>query len=135
MKFDTKIAVVVRNDLASWQALNVTSFLTSGIAGAVPLTGEDYRDASGKSYLPLFRQPVLIFAGDLVDLRRALEVCDQRDLATSIYTYEMFSTGHDAANRAVVRAVATKDLDLVGIATFGRRKAVDRAMSGLRLHP
>ena len=34
--FDTKIAIVLRNDLASWQALNVTAFLTSGIVAQFP---------------------------------------------------------------------------------------------------
>jgi hypothetical protein len=32
--FDTKIAIVVREDLATWQKLNVTAFLTSGVVGA-----------------------------------------------------------------------------------------------------
>ena len=44
--FDTKIAIVVRDDLATWQKLNVTAFLTSGIVGASPdIIGEAYRDA------------------------------------------------------------------------------------------
>ena len=34
MDFDTKIAIVVRDDLATWQKLNVTAFLTSGVTGA-----------------------------------------------------------------------------------------------------
>jgi hypothetical protein len=34
--FDTKIAILVLNDLANWQKLNVTAFLATGIAGAVP---------------------------------------------------------------------------------------------------
>jgi hypothetical protein len=34
--FETKIAIIVRDDLAVWQKLNVTAFLTSGIAGAHP---------------------------------------------------------------------------------------------------
>jgi len=29
MRFDTKIAIVVRGDLAGWQQLNVTAFLTN----------------------------------------------------------------------------------------------------------
>ena len=33
MEFDTKIAVVLRDDLAVWQKTNVTAFLVSGIAG------------------------------------------------------------------------------------------------------
>lgn len=32
MKFDTKIAIVVRADLPTWQKLNMTAFLASGIA-------------------------------------------------------------------------------------------------------
>ena len=33
MDFDTKIAIAVRDDLAVWQKLNVTAFITSGIIG------------------------------------------------------------------------------------------------------
>ncbi|MGO7202655.1 DUF2000 family protein, partial [Rhizobium ruizarguesonis] len=43
--FDTKIAVVLRNNLAGWQKLNVTAFLMTGIAGGHPeIIGEAYRD-------------------------------------------------------------------------------------------
>ena len=34
--FDTKIAIIIRDDLATWQKLNVTAFLMSGITGANP---------------------------------------------------------------------------------------------------
>ena len=57
--FDTKIAVILRQDLATWQKLNVTAFTISGIAASVEdVTGEPYRDGSGNVYLPMFRQPV-----------------------------------------------------------------------------
>ena len=46
--FDTKIAIVLRNDMAPWQALNVTAFLTSGIVAQSPeVIGEPYRDRAG----------------------------------------------------------------------------------------
>jgi hypothetical protein len=35
MRFETKIAVVLRDDLAVWQKTNVTAFLVSGIAGTL----------------------------------------------------------------------------------------------------
>jgi hypothetical protein len=47
----------------------------------------------------------------------------------------MFRTGHDEANRAVVAAVATADLDLVGIALHGPKNAVDKVLKGAHLHP
>ena len=64
MRFDTKIVVVVRDDLENWQRLNVTAFLASGIAANPDLLGEPYFDADGTRYLPLFRQPVLVMEGD-----------------------------------------------------------------------
>jgi hypothetical protein len=64
MRFDTKIAIAVREDLATWQKLNVTAFLASGIATAdAELIGEPYADADGTPYHAMFRQPVLVFEG------------------------------------------------------------------------
>ena len=74
MEFSTKIAVVLRDDLAVWQKANVTAFLVSGVAGTNPETvGEPYRDASGNEYLPMFVQPVLVYEADATALRRAFE--------------------------------------------------------------
>ena len=43
--FDTKIAIIIRDDLATWQKLNVTAFLMSGITGANPgIVGKTYED-------------------------------------------------------------------------------------------
>ena len=136
MRFETKIAIVVREDLAGWQQLNVTAFLASGIAAAFGDTiGKPYEDGSGNRYLELFRQPVLVYAGDAASLGTVRERAVSRDMATAIYTEDMFSTGHDEANRAVVRAVAAADLRLAGIAVYGPRNAVDKVCQGLSLHP
>lgn len=46
-QFDTKIAIVLREDLAVWQKTNAAAFLVSGFAAAAPdLVGEDYVDGS-----------------------------------------------------------------------------------------
>jgi hypothetical protein len=59
--FDTKIAIVVRDDLATWQKLNVTAFLMSDITAAnTELIGEKYVDKEGKFHLPMSRQPVIV---------------------------------------------------------------------------
>ncbi len=135
MEFDTKIAVVLREDLAVWQKANVTAFLVSGIAGTAPETvGEPYVDASGNRYLPMFRQPVLVYGSDGAGLRRAYERALSRDVELAIYTNELFTTGHDGANRAAVAAVTAEELDLVGIALRADRKLVDRIVDRLRPH-
>ena len=132
MRFETKLAVVVRDDLAAWQKLNVTAFLVSGFAATVPgITGEPYRDGSGEGYQPMFVQPVLVFGADAPGLRRAFERSRERGLVPAVYTAELFATGHDEANRAAVAAVPTAELDLVGIAVHGDRRVVDAALRGL----
>jgi hypothetical protein len=136
VQFETKIAVVLRDDLAAWQKTNVTAFLVSGIAGTVPgVVGEPYQDASGNEYLPMFIQPVLVYEADASALRRAYDRAMDRGVIPAIYTNELFTTNHDEANRAAVARVDSQDLDLVGIAFRAERKTVDKVVDRLRLHP
>lgn len=136
MRFDTKIAIVVAEDLAAWQKLNVTAFLASAVAGGVPgVIGERYEDGSGHTYLPMFRQPVLIYAADAQALRRVRGQATDRGMDVAVYIEEMFKTGHDEANRAAVLAVTAEEMPLVGVAVHGPRNAVDKVLKGLRLHP
>jgi hypothetical protein len=136
VQFDTKIVVVLRDELEVWQKANVTAFLVSGIAATDPGTvGEPYVDASGTRYLPMFRQPVLVYAADAAGLRRAYERARTRDVELAIYTRELFATGHDEANRAEVAAVPSDELDLVGIAFRAERRTADKVLDKLRPHP
>ncbi|MGK9169355.1 DUF2000 domain-containing protein [Inquilinus limosus] len=136
MRFDTKITVVLREDLPVWQKLNVTAFTVAGLAGTRPeLIGEPYRDGSGNLYLPMFRQPVLIFAGPAEALKAAHARALARNLRMAIYTADLFATGYDEANRAAVKAVPAEALDLVGFALHEERKDIDKVLKGLSLHP
>ena len=137
MNFDTKIAIVLDEQLAVWQKANVTAFLISGIAGTDPeLVGEPYIDGSGNSYLPMCRQPILVYAADRPGLRRAYERAMARDVERlAIFTHDLFATPHDEANRAAVAAVSADELDLVGLALHAERKTVDKVLDKLRPHP
>lgn len=135
VRFDTKLAVLLRDDLAAWQRLNVTAFLVSGFAGVQPdLVGPAYADADGTAYLPMFRQPVLVFAGDRGTVKAAHARAVSRGLPLAVFTADLFATGNDVDNRAAVRAVRRDDLDLVGLAVHGPRTAVDKVLKGATLH-
>jgi hypothetical protein len=134
--FTTKTVVLVRDDLRSWQRLNVTAFLVSGITAAhQELVGAPYHDADGQHYLKLLGIPVLVLEGTFDALANARHRAIQREITIAIYTRDMFATGHDADNRAVVAAVPGTDLDLVGIGILGPKNAVDKITKGARLHP
>ena len=135
MQFDTKIAVVIRNDLQAWQKLNVTAFLAGGIAAAFPkCIGDPYEDGSGTPYHALIGQPILIYGADSAALTRALDRALSRNVKPAVYTEDMFKTTHDAANREVVKAVARADLNLVGLAFRADRKLIDKVIDGLKFH-
>jgi hypothetical protein len=134
--FDTKIAIVVREDLQVWQKLNVTAFMMSGVVGDTPgLIGEMYRDSAGNSFHALSIQPVIVLAADAETManvhRRALE----RGVRHALYIEEMFSTGHDAANRAVVADCNPETAKVVGVGLRADRKIVDKITKGARMHP
>ena len=133
--FDTKIALVLLEDLAVWQKLNVSAFLTSGILGAnEKLLGEPYADADGNTYTPLIIQPVVVLSASESEIQRTYARAMGRDVNLAIYIEDMFSTGHDAANRAAVSLHKSDALNLVGIAMREDKKVVDKVTKGLKLH-
>jgi hypothetical protein len=135
MQFDTKVAIVVREDLAVWQKLNVTAFLTSGVIGAdASLLGEDYQDAAGNRYAPLLVQPVIVLSCDGEKLKTIYRRAMDRGAKLSIYIEEMFSTGHDAANRETVKVRQPEEMSLVGLALREERKLVDKITKGAKMH-
>jgi len=121
--FDTKIAIVLRDDLAVWQKLNVTAFLTSGIVGAnAGIIGERYEDAAGNTYNSLAIQPMIVLSadGDLIKTiyRRAME----RGTRLSLYI-------------ATVRQYRPEAMKIVGLALREDKKTVDKITKGAKMHP
>ncbi|MFK3777185.1 DUF2000 family protein [Agrobacterium sp. NPDC089420] len=133
--FDTKIAVILRDDLAVWQKLNVTAFLMSGIVAQTgEIIGEPYRDGAGNVYNPLSIQPVVVMATDQEALRKIHLRSLERNVTTSLYIEEMFSTGHDVANRQVFSEFSPDNARVVGMALRADKKIVDKITKGAKLH-
>ncbi|NRP18517.1 hypothetical protein LPJGGPFB_01748 [Ensifer adhaerens] len=133
--FDTKFAIVLREDLATWQKLNVTAFLATGIAGQKPaIIGEAYRDGAGNVYNALSVQPIIVLSADGATLGQIQRRAIEREIRTSVYVDAMFSTGHDSANRAVFAETRPGDAKVAGIAVHADKKLVDKITKGAKLH-
>lgn len=132
--FDTKIKIILRNDLAPWQELNVTAFLISGIAGTQDIIGEPYIDADGIQYLPMSQQPIMIHTANVEQLRDIMKKAIEKGMAVTIYTYELFTTYNDEDNRTEIAKYKTDELDLVGIGIRGKKNYLDRITKGVDMH-
>ena len=132
--YGTKIVVVLRDDLAPWQCANVTAFLIGGVASNPSIIGKPYADASGKSYLPLLRQPVFVFEANAVDMKRTYDRTVSREVAFSIFPNDIFTTNNDEDNRTAVRALNSDSMHLAGLAFHTDAKVADKIISGLTRH-
>ena len=132
--FDTKIAIVLRDDLLPWQTLNVTAFLTGGIvAQDHEVIGDVYRDRAGHNYNALIRQPIIVLSASKETLKKVHNRSLNRGVKSSLYIEEMFSTGHDDANRAVFAEYDPEDAKVVGIALHSDKKLVDKITKGAKM--
>ena len=133
MIYETKTALVLRRDLAGWQMANVAAFLAGGLAGThAHMMGEPYRDASGKAYTALIREPVFVYGGTVEELRRTHQRALSRELVPAVYIEAMFKTTNDDDNRVAFAAAPVDALDFVGIGVHGPRKTVDKVVNGLK---
>jgi hypothetical protein len=136
MIFTTKFAIVLREDLETWQKLNVTAFLTSGIIGANPnLIGAPYEDAAGGIYHALLIQPAIVLSAPAERMQEIFRRARERPLRFSLYIDDMFSTSHDDANRDAVRQRNPDDMRIAGVGLHGERNVIDKITKGARLHP
>ncbi|MDA1079888.1 MAG: DUF2000 domain-containing protein [bacterium] len=134
MMFNTKIVVVLRDDLAPWQCANVTAFLSGGIASDPNIIGKPYADATGREYLPLLRQPVFVFEGNADELKRTYDRAISREIAFSIFPNDIFATNNDDDNRGAVLKLNPESFNLAGLAFHTDAKIADKVTSGLKRH-
>lgn len=133
---DNKLVLVLKNDLLSWQKLNVAAFLASSIAIEFPETrGSAFINASGSVYLPFIKYPILIYkAENKAELDRAFNRAKERGLHIGIYTEPLFTTKNEAENHVEIANCTDQDQVLVGIAMYGESRKVDKAVDKLKLH-
>lgn len=136
MAYDNKIAIVIKDELETWQKLNVASFLASSVAIKFPDThGKPFVNGSNSTYLPFIKHPILIYKADSgAEIKRAFTRAKERDINIGIYTAELFATKNEEDNLIEVAKHTDENQNLVGIVMYGDAKKVSKALDGLKFH-
>lgn len=136
MTYDEKIAIVLREDLQTWQKLNVAAFLASSVAIKFPEThGAEFINASGSVYLPFVKHPMLVYAASTQDeIQRAFRRAKERGLNIGIYTEPLFATKNEEENHVEIAKCTDENQVLVGLIIYGENRKVNKALDGLRFH-
>ncbi len=136
MTYENKIAIIIKDDLQTWQKLNVASFLASSVAIQFPEThGAKFVNASGSEYLPFIKHPILIYKTDTQqDINRAFQRAKERGLHIGIYTEPLFATKNESENHLEIAKFSDEEQILVGIVIYGESKKVNKALDGLKFH-
>ncbi len=136
MSYENKIAIVIKNDLQTWQKLNVASFLASSVAIQFPDThGKAFVNASNSTYLPFIKHPILIFGAENSEqIKRAFNRAKERELHIGIYTEPLFATKNEEENLVEIAKYTDNEQNLVGIVVYGDVKKVNKALDGLKFH-
>lgn len=134
--YENKVAIIVLDNLLSWQKLNVVSFLGGSIAIDKPEThGESFITSDGKRFFSFIKNPILIYkAENNESIKRAFNRASDRDLSIGIYTKSLFNTRSGEENIIEIKKYASRELDLAGIIIYGPNKKVDKALNGLKFH-
>ena len=77
---------------------------------------------------------MVVLEADLSVLKKIHNRILGRSLFCSIYIEDMFSPGHDEANRGTVKNYSSEDLPVVGLALREEKKIVDKVTKGAKLH-
>ena len=134
--YTNKIGIIIRDDLKTWQKLNVTAFLASAVAIEFPeLHGGHLVTASNSIYMPFLKQPIVIYKADGIEqMKRAFKRAKERELHIGIYSYPLFATMTEEDNLKTMASVTDDEQDLVGLVFYGDVKKVNKAVDGLKFH-
>ena len=132
LMFDTKVALIVRDDLAAWQKLNVVAFLATASpkrpkrSASLTRMRRDAADA-------MLGQPMLVFSADLNGLQAAHRRALSRELTIVPYVHAMFRPGTTRPT-ATCFGPAMRRISTSSGWRCAAEEAVDKAVKGLALH-
>ncbi|MBI3421080.1 MAG: DUF2000 domain-containing protein [Candidatus Sungbacteria bacterium] len=126
--FTRKMAVVVRKDLPSWQAMNTVGHCSAYLGNKMrePFDTGDCFSTKGHLAIPRNSQyPIIVLAADADTLVPLVREVRESGVLFLIFVREMIEHNDDAELQSRLQAIPDSDLDVFGIGMFGDKRVVD----------
>ena len=132
-----RIAIVLNDRLATWQAINVTGHLALALGNraAPEIMGQHpLVDASGIPHMGISRYPIIALRATAEQIRGVTHAARSRaELLTADYPWEMLDTDTDSELIAAMAAKAEASFEYLGLAILGPVRDVKSLTGALPL--
>lgn len=131
---ELRCVVVLNAGLASGKAVNAAAVLSLTLGQRHPhLVGPVLQDASGQQYPGLIPVGIPVLSAGNAQLRTLLERCGELQFDAIIFPQEGQMTVDYTAFSAAVSQIATGELNHLGLAIAGEKKALRKLTAKLKL--
>lgn len=131
---DERCVVILNEELPVGKAANAAAVLSLTLGQRYPhFVGESLVDGSGNSWPGLIPFGIPVLAANNTQLRSLLGQCAERQFDALIFPLEGQMTVDYPAFSAAVSQIATDDLQHLGLAIVGEKKALCKLTGKLKL--
>lgn len=133
--FNQKIAIVVREDIPSWQVMNTIAHVSGYLGNKIDtfLSDENFITEDGITHPRNSQYAIIILKNSQKGLRRFMQRVRQSGLLYHGFIREMIETTDDAEIQSLLSQKKDIDIEYLGIGIFGSIEQVNELTQGMSL--
>lgn len=133
--FNQKIAIVVREDLPSWQVMNAIAHVSGYLGNKIAtfLSDENFVTKDGQNHPRNSQYAIIILKNSEKGLRRFMRNVRESGLLYHGFIREMIESTDDTAIQEIVGSKRDDEIEYLGVGIFGPIQKVDELTQGMSL--
>lgn len=133
--FNQKIAIVVREDLPSWQSMNTVAHVSGYLGNKIEtfLSDENFITQDEVSHPRNSQYAIIILSNTAKGLRKFMRRVRESGLLYHGFIREMIETTDDAEIQQILTSKRDEEIEYLGVGIFGPIEKVQELTQGMTL--
>lgn len=133
--FNQKIAIVVREDLPSWQVMNTVAHVSGYLGNKITtfLSDETFITSDGQNHPRNSQYAIIILKNTEKGLRKFMRRVRESNLLYHGFIREMIETTDDSEIQQILGSKKDEEIEYLGIGIFGPIERVNELTQGMSL--